>query len=359
MQTARLGIVGGAGWRAQFFLRAAAALPERFEVCGMVVRDEAKGLQQEQAWGTKTYRNLDDMLKATDPLFVVVSVTRGSAPPILAALADRGLPALCETPPADDVEGLVRLHELVQRGARIQVAEQYIFQPLHAARLAVAASGKLGTVTQAQVSAAHGYHGVSLIRHLLGVRFEPPGISAFRFTSPIVAGGGRSGPPAEEKIKDSVQTIAYLDFGGKLGVYDFTGDQYFSEIRSQRVLVRGERGEINNTRVRHLLDYRTPVELELRRIDAGHEGNLEGYFHKGILAGSEWVYSSPFAPGRLTDEEIAVATCLAKMAEYARGGPEFYGLAEAAQDRYLDILIAQAAETGRPVAATLQPWASP
>jgi len=225
-------------------------------------------------------------------------------------------------------------------------------------RLAAAGGGKLGTVTQAQVSAAHGYHGVSLIRHLLGVHFEEAKISAFQFASPILAGPGRSGPPAAEKIASSVQTIACLRFGDKLGVFDFTGDQYFSWIRSPRVLVRGERGEINNTTLRYLLDYLTPVELELRRVDAGQQGNLEGYFHKGILAGGEWVYRNPFAPARLTDDEIAVATCLAKMAEHVRGGAEFYSLAEAAQDRYLDILIARAVETSQQVEATRQPWAT-
>jgi len=353
----RFAIVGGAGWRAQFFLRAAAELPERFEVCGLVVRDRRKGARQEQKWGVRTFGTLEGLLAETDPQFVVVSVPWEAAPVVLKELAGRGVPALCETPPAPDVQRLAELHELVRRGARIQVAEQYIFQPAHAARLAIVRSGKLGTVTQVQVSVAHGYHGVSLIRHLLGVRFEPVKVRALRFTSPLVAGPDRNGPPKREELTDSAQTIAYLDFGGKLGVYDFSGEQYFSWIRSARVLVRGERGEINNTRVRYLKDFLTPVELELRRLDAGHDGNLEGFYHKGILAGSEWVYRNPFPGARLADDEIAVATCLAKMGEFVRGGEEFYSLSEAAQDRYLDILIAQAVETGREVASTPQPWA--
>ena len=343
--------------RDRFFLRVAAALPERFEICGMVVRDEAKGRQQEQAWNVPTYRTLDAMLGACEPLYVLVSVTRGAAPAILADLAQRGLPALCETPPAEDLGGLVDVWKLVEGGARIQVAEQYIFQPMHAARLAVARSGRLGEVTQAQVSACHGYHGVSLIRHLLNAGFADATIRGFEFASPIVAGPGRAGPPEQEAIKDSVQKIAHLRFGDKLGVYDFTGDQYMSWIRSHRALVRGERGEINNTHLRYLADFRTPIETELRRVDAGDDGNLEGYFHKGVLAGDEWVYRNPLVPGRLADDEIAVATCMAGMAEYVRGGEEVYPFAEAAQDRYLDTLIAEAIETGQEVRSTRQPWA--
>ena len=45
------------------------------------------------------------------------------------------------------------------------------------------------------------------------------------------------------------------------------------------------------------------------------------------------------------------------MAEYARGGPEFYSVAQASQDRYLDILIAEAAESGETLVATPQPCA--
>jgi len=266
------------------------------------------------------------------------------------------VPALAETPPAPDLEGLIAVNRLTKQGAKIQVAEQYAFQPLHAARLAIARSGRLGRVTQAQVSAAHGYHGISLIRKLLGITDENACIKACRFTSPIVAGPGRDGPPAEESIASSTQVIAFLNFGDRLGVYDFTGDQYFSWIRSPRVLVRGERGEINNDTVRYLEDFRTPVTLKLLRQNAGEAGNLEGYYHKGILAGAEWVYRNPFIPARLTDDEIAVATCLKKMACYAEGGPEFYPLAEGSQDHYLAMMIDRAVASGETVSTTAQPW---
>jgi hypothetical protein len=139
-------------------------------------------------------------------------------------------------------------------------------------------------------------------------------------------------------------------------VFDFTGSQYFSWIRSPRLLVRGERGEINGTTFRFLGDYRTPVTLELKRVDAGQDGNLEGYYHKGIMAGSDWVYRNPFAPGRLSDEEIAVATCLQKMAEYVEGGPPFYSLADASQDHYLSMMMDRAASEMRPVRAVRQVW---
>ena len=53
---------------------------------------------------------------------------------------------------------------------------------------------------------------------------------------------------------------------------------------------------------------------------------------------------------------VAVADLLLRMADYAHGGDPVYSLAEACQDRYLDILSARAAETGQPVRSQPQPW---
>lgn len=268
------------------------------------------------------------------------------------------MPVLTETPPAASLAELLALHELSKRGARIQVAEQYHLQPLHAARLTFIHSGKLGTVTQAQVSIAHSYHGMSLLRKALGITFEPVKITAHSFTAPLIVGPDRSGLPQQERTILSEQQIAYLDFGDKLGIFDFSDAQYRSWIRSPRLLVRGERGEINNDRVRYLVDYRTPVTLSFDRQDAGENGNLEGYYHKGILIGSEWIYKNPFIPARLSDDEIAVASCMIGMDAYVDGGPDMYSLAEASQDHYLGMMIEQAISSAQVVTTTRQPWAS-
>ncbi|MGH3146453.1 MAG: Gfo/Idh/MocA family protein [Rubrobacter sp.] len=352
----RFGIVGG-GWRAGFFLRVAHALPERFAVAGMMVRDAAKGRRLEEKWGVETHRTLDELLQKR-MRFVVLSVPWSVAPILIQELAGGGVPVLTETPPAPDLEGLIHLHDLTRRGSRVQVAEQYPFQPLHAARLALASSGRLGTATQAQVSAAHGYHGAALIRGFLGVGFENATVTARRFVSPVVKGPDHQGPPASEVVLSPTQTIAHLDFGDRLGVHDFDPEQYFSWVRSTRLLVRGERGEINGTTVRYLEDFRMPVTLDLLRQDAGHGGNLEGFYHKGIPAGSEWVYRNPFAPAALSDDEIAVATCLEKMALYADGGPGFYGLPGASQDQYLALTLESSAASGETMTTSTQPWAN-
>lgn len=356
MNPTTFAIIGASGWRGQFFLRIARELPERFRATGLLSRDAEKANQLGREWGVPAFTDLDGLLR-DHPQFVVVSVPRAASLGLLQELTERNMPVLGETPPAPDLEGLIALHELTQRGAKIQVAEQLQFRPLHAARIVVAKSGRLGRITQAQVSVAHGYHGINLIRQYLGIGFENVTITARSFSSPMIQGASRQGPPTEEKSVSVGQTLATFDFSDRLGIFDFASSQYFASIRSPRTLVRGERGEISDHQARYLLDYRTPVELPFVRRDAGHEDDLRPLHHEGITLGEEWIYRNPFAPGRLSDDEIAVATCLQKMGEYVEGGPNFYSLAQASQDHYLSLLMEQAIKSGEPVQSETQVWA--
>lgn len=357
MSPIRFDIVGG-GFRTQAFLQVAREMPERFQVGGMFVRDATKGRALEERWGVKTYRTLEELLQASERDFMLVSLDRSVAPQFIRQLIEHEVAVLTETPPARDLQGLLELYAFAkQRGAKIQVAEQYHVQPSHAARIALARSGKLGRISQAQVSVAHDYHGMSLIRRLLDIQFQNVTISAHEFTSPLVAGPTRAGLPVEDKIEPSKQVLAFLDFGDKQGVYDFCSDQYRSWIRSERVLVRGERGEINNMQVRYLKNFLTPMRSELERQDSSQIGYMEGFFHRGYTVEGEWVYRNPFVPARLNDDEIAIATCLERVASYVAGGPDFYSLEEAAQDHYLSLLIQQSLETRVPVQSRTQPWA--
>lgn len=348
------GIVGG-GWRAEFFLRIARDLPARFPLAGIVVRDAAKRRALTERWPVPAFASVEELL-AQKPSFVITSVSWDANLPLIEQLAARGVPVLSETPIAPSLPDLHRVFELERQGAKIQLAEQYIFQPLHAARLEIVRRGLLGPVHEADVSAAHGYHGISLIRNFLQVGLRLPRISARKFTSKIVQSPDRDGPPSERRVVDSERIIAQFDYGDKLGVFDFTGDQYFSWIRSPRVMIRGEEGEINNSTVRVLKDFQTPFQFELVRQDTGEYGNLEGLYHRAITGGGEIFYRNPFPGPRWIDDEIAIATSLAKMQEFVAGGPSFYGCAEACHDRYLDILIGDSIRTGGPVRAEPQPW---
>ncbi|WEG10950.1 Gfo/Idh/MocA family oxidoreductase [Pullulanibacillus sp. KACC 23026] len=351
-------IIGGSSFRAQYYLRIAQALPKLFQICGMVVRNEDKGQELEKTWNVSTYRTLEQLLEKENPNFIVVSVSGSMIPSFLLRLGELGIPALSETPPAPNLEALIDLHEkLTCKGAKIQVAEQYHLHPVQQARLSLIKSGRLGNVTQATVSISHFYHGVSLLRRMLGIGFEEATIKGMHFSAPITSGPDRSGPPKEEKLINAERDLAWLDFGDKLGIYDFTKDQHRSWIRSNHLSVRGDRGEIFDNRLTYLADYTTPIYSDLKRINKGEEENQEGYYLEGILSGNHWIYRNPFFPARLYDDELAIAECLVKMSEYMAQGTSFYSLAEASQDQYLGLMIEKAIRTQEAIRTSRQPWA--
>ena len=368
MTQTRFAVIGG-GRRALQFLRVARQLPDLFAVSSVFVRDPEKREKLAQEWKVPTCGTLDDLL-TSKPEFVVVCVSWDAAPVLIKELFDRGMPALSETPPAPNLEGLIQLYQQTEGGRMVQVSEQCHLRPMHLARTLTAQSGLLGSIAEAQVSAFHGYHGVSIMRKLLGVGFEPVKIVARTFVSPVTAVEESSERRAEE-----CQTLSWLDYGDRLGVFDFASSQYFTRIRASRVLVRGDRGEIDTTTVRYMEQNAAPVTAELARHEAVSDSDTEdcrrsvvaserhGAAHeprllKGIALGDKWIFRNPFFPASLSDDQVAVATCLQGMAEYVGGGPGFYSLAEAAQDHYLGMMIDKAVETGMPVLAEPQIWSS-
>jgi predicted dehydrogenase len=188
------GVIGGA-WRAEFYFRIAQAMPERFRITGCHTKTELTRARLKAGWNIRVFDDIDALLDQ-GPDFVVTSVPRAISGPLLIELASRNIPVLAETPPASDLVGLIQLWKNLPNNARVQVAEQYPFQQLHAARLAFARSGELGQIRQAQISVAHGYHGIALIRKFLDIGYQNAVIRAVEFKSPLIAGPDRSGPPS-------------------------------------------------------------------------------------------------------------------------------------------------------------------
>jgi predicted dehydrogenase len=245
----------------------------------------------------------------------------------------------------------------LERPDLVQVAEQYPCLPRFQAYSALLATGRLGSVTSAQLSWTHGYHAVAVLRSLLGVGFADVSVTGTRFTAPATASLGRDGWPAQFSLVDAPQTIATLDFGDRLGLYDFTDGQWFHPLMSRRVVVRGTAGEIVNDTVTRLLDVRTPVASALSRRQTGIDGDLEGSDLDTIGLDGEILYRNPFQGLRLSDEEIAIATVVVRMAAWVRGDAEPpYPLAEACQDVLIALAIDQSATSSAAVRLELQPW---
>ena len=356
MSAISFGIIGG-GWRALFFMRIAEAFPERFKCVGAVLRDPDKREAFGAAWGIPTYASLDALLDGQTMDYVVVSTSENHK--VILEVVAAGIPCLTETPPARTEDDLRRVYETVRElNGKVQVAEQYHLRPHHQAQKAVLERGTIGKVSQVQASIAHGYHGMSMIRRFLDIGFENAVIRCTGFKSPVVDSPSRAGLPEREEIVEADQVLASFHFGNdQFGVLDFTNKTYRGWIRQERLLVRGERGELSNHTVRYLKALNEPMAFEIERVSHGQEQDLKPAAFIGYRGDGAWLYRTPFSAPILMDDEIAVAHCMDRMMNFVRTGQSFYSLEDATQDTYLSILYERARQEDRTIESTTQVWA--
>lgn len=336
----------GSGWRAEFYIRIAKAVEDRFDLTGVMIRDAEKGREFGSRFGVETVTSLEELLK-DKPDFVVLAVKRGITSSYLKRLFEAGIPVLCETPPAENQEEMDRVwDDFLKYKGKIQIAEQYFLQPLYAAWYEAIRGGKLGEVQNINISALHGYHGVSMIRLFLQEGFTNCSIYGKRYRFEVTETAGREGMRFDGETFLCARDRVTLEFDdGKAAFFDFSDPaQYHSFIRTRQLSVQGIRGEIDDLTIRYLTDKNIPVTQELNRIDLGVYNNQE-WSHLGIMLGEEFLYRSPFVNARLNDDEVAVASCLLKMGEYVETGREFYSLREALQDMYLSLKMEEAMES--------------
>ena len=347
-------IIGG-GWRAQMYVDVARQLGTVSCVAVVTPRPKPSAVP--------VFVSLAACLRATPVDFVLTATPRAVTPGVVAEAVDRDLPVLAETPPAPDLDGLRASWAAVGDSGLVQVAEQYLLMPSHAARAALVASGAIGTPTQVQVSSTQEYHAVSLIRGLLGAGRGPVTVRATRFTAPLVSPLARSGWTDDDVAHPATTTIATLDLGegdlgeGRSGVYDFTEQQTRNQLRFRRITVRGTAGEVHDDEVVRMAGPRTLLRSPLVRRQTGHDLDLVGYDTEHISLGSDVLYRNPYVGRRWMDEEIAMATLLERMAAWVHGdGPGPYPLADGMHDQQVALAIEQAADTDLTVTTTPEPW---
>ena len=340
-------VVVGAGWRAEMFWRLAEGLPG-VECLGAVVRTHRE-------LPVPSFTSLDDVR----PDFVVTAVPWHTNPRVITDAVARGLPVLAETPPAPDLDGLRALWAAVRGSGLVQVAEQYLLVPAHAARLAAVRAGVIGTPTQVQVSSTHQYHAVSLIRGFLGAGREPVAVRASRTSAPLVDPLSRDGWTGDDQPRPATTTIATLDFGGgRSGLYDFTDNQWHNQLRFRRILVRGTHGELRDDEVVRLAGPRTIVRTPLVRRQTGYDLDLDGFETDTITLGTDVLFRNCLLGRRYNDEEIAISTQIAQMAAWVGGaGPPPYPLADGLHDHRIALAIEQAADTDTTVTTGVEEWA--
>lgn len=355
-------VVVGSGYRSLFYVRIAQALPQRFELAAMVCRSREKAERMEREYGIRAVWS-EEAGAALSPDFVVVAVNKAAICDVTACWAGMGFPVLCETPAALTMDNLIRLWELKNAGARIQAAEQYALMARHNARIRAVQMGYLGDPYNVNLSAAHDYHGISLIRRYLGLGTEDMAVCGRSYRFPVTETDSRLGPVTDGRVEQRDRVRADFCFeSGKVGFYDFSGVQYHSFIRTTHVNVQGEKGELDGDVLRYVgADY-LPVEARFEVTDGTAETALDRRLRRcnpeRITLGGQVLYENPFPGSGLGEDETAMAVMMDRMEAYMAGGPEVYPLAEALEDAYGLILLNEALkEPGRIVRSGYRPWA--
>lgn len=350
----------GSGWRSSVFLRLAYLLPERFRVTGVMTRRTESAEAVERDWGVSAHRTLDELLARERPDFVVVSVPWAVTPDIIRDLVSRGVPVLAETPPAPDLEEMRSLWSDVGASGLVQVAEQYALMPLHAARVTVVREGGIGMPSSIHISSTHLYHVVAMMRAFLGVGLEPARVSSQTFTAPLVDPITPAGWTHDTSLKQARTIISTVDFGdGRMGLYDFTDNQWWNPVRPDHLMVRGSTGEVYDETVVRMADELTPVTSRIERAMTGQGMNYEGLELTHLSLDGRIIFRNRFLGARLMDDDIAVAELLERTGGWARSAGEApYPLAEAMHDHHVGLAIEESARTGAPVELSSEPWAA-
>lgn len=342
------------------YLRLAERLPRLFSLTGVLVRGAEAATAVRARWGLPAHSSLERLLEEGAPEVAITAVAADANPGIVETLVAHGVAVLSETPPAGDPQRLRLLWERTGASGLVQVAEQYLHSPVNAARAALVRSGVLGRATSVQVSSTQLHHAVSLARGLLGAGASPAVVRAVTSAAPLADPITRAGWTGSTALRPLANTIAVIDLGeGRTVLYDFTETQTRNPLRSHRMVVRGSLGELVDDRLVRLVDAATVMESVLLRRQTGQHQNLEGMHLDHISHDGEVLYRNPFAAGRLSDEEVAVASVLLATTAWARGaGAPPYPLSEGSQDALLGHAIELAAETGVPVTTAREAWAT-
>jgi predicted dehydrogenase len=326
----------------------------------VVTRRAEPGEAIERDWGVPSYRTLDELVAAERPDFCITSVPWEHTPEFIRALVALSIPVLSETPPAPDLDGLRSLWADVGESGLVQVAEQYSLMPLHAARLTLVRDGVIGTPTSVQVSSTHLYHAVALMRSFLGVGLEPVTVLSQTFRAPLADPIAPAGWTHDLSDRDARTILSTVDFGGgRMGLYDFTDNQWWNPLRPDHLTIRGSRGEIHDQSVVHLADEVTPIVSRIDRSMTGQGMNYEGLDLTHLSFEGRVVFRNAFEGARLMDDDIAVAELLTRMGSWIRGeGEAPYPLAEAMHDHHIGLAIDESAATGSAVTISAEPWAA-
>ncbi len=300
-------VLCGTGWRADFFLRIAKALPQQFAISSIYTRRKEKATELTNL-GYNATTNLDVALSFDHNAVIVASGKEGFFE-LLKTLDSRHETILSETTFLSLSEEELKQVENI-KGFTL---EQYWYNPLYASIKAVLP--KIGKVSSVYLSALHNHHAASILRGIFG----PLEIKEIRRlldqNATCLKTASRSGLDRNLEAQDYTRKLTAVEFTtGEVFLTDFSSNQYHSYIIPSHLEIRGQRGVITEKGVTYINEQGYPVDLPFVFHKDDFRNNQQLSISH-VTVGSEVVFTNAFYPSDFNYDEIAIASMLKEFAE--------------------------------------------
>ena len=318
----------GSGWRAHFYMRIARLLPDILSIASVYTRSGER-CQMVLDEGFTASSDISTALSYEHDAVVIASGREGFAE-TLRYLHGKGERLIAETSflPLSDNE----LEEFSSYDGLVM--EQYQYTPLFSAVMSIL-SDMDDKPDQLYLSGLHSHHSASIMRRILGTGHHMPDeIHSMDFPSSIIRTGSRNGMDRSGETEEYERKVRMMRFGKALFIHDFSSNQYHSYLYGKHFEIRSRFSVITEEGVRTVDGRGYPLFMPFvfHRDAAFGNGSL-ALSH--ITLGSRTVFTNPYYPIGMNDDEIAMAMML----EQYGNGMDPYPFREGIMDAKLGKLL--------------------
>ncbi len=353
MKPVRVALIGCGNRARDYYAKLLRLLPG-FDVVGCVSRRTESAAPLAEQLTAPVFRDLDELARAARFDFAVLSVPYHQNGAVGLELVERGISYLGETPIAHQLaDGDVIVHRARERGLVVGVAEQFPSFPIEALKRSAIESGLFGTILHAASDfAGHGYHGMALVRGLIGLGVRPVQALGIQRSFAVAPHWSRiEGRAGRDRERWDFGTVEFAN--GAFASFLFTDHGYDSPLRWHReVRFFGSRGMGVNDRLAVLDPDRReplplPIQWETDEISGQTVARALSVAVSAHLGGGRVEWRNPFPGIALRDDEIAVAQCLHDMAEAVTNGtPLRHDATQGVLDQECTLAIERSHERG-------------
>lgn len=258
----KIGLVG-TGYRAEFYLNAS-NLDNNIEITNIYCHSKESYDKMIQS-GYKATMNIDDFIKEKYD-FVVVSIKKDLNYKMSKYLMDNNINVVQETPAFTDINDY---KDILKYKDKIVIAEQYKYYQYYNNIKDLIDKKYFGNIKEVMISELHDYHMISIMRYLFELDFNNTKFYGNKYKEAITKTKDRYNEYHTGELKEITGKHIIFNACGIRIIYDFTGEEYRSPIRSKHLIIRGDRGELIDNKLKYLDEFNNfkEMNLDLLRFD--------------------------------------------------------------------------------------------